>query len=192
MKATQIHVAHAIPGRIRLKIDRLKGDATLAQTMRERVRSLPGVQHVETNATTGSLLVLYDEGVAGWSEHQRPLVQTVASMWGLRPDEVRRHLAHPSNGHWGARAIRPHHVKGFFSSLNEQVESVTGGVGLTLLVPLALVLLGIRGALVADRVPAPRWYDLLWFGFAAFLMLNVAGVPAGKAAEEAAEVAAAL
>jgi hypothetical protein len=85
-----------------------------------------------------------------------------------------------------------HHVTGFFETLNEQVKSVTGGTGLKLLVPLALVLFGLRGLWVSDRVPAPRWYDLLWFGFATFLMLNAAGVPAAKAAEEAAEVATAL
>ena len=36
------------------------------------------------------------------------------------------------------------------------------------------------------------WYDLVWFGFATFLMLNAAGVPPAKAAEEAAQVVAAV
>jgi len=35
-------------------------------------------------------------------------------------------------------------------------------------------------------------YDLVWFGFATFLMLNAAGVPPAKAAEHAAEVVAAV
>lgn len=191
MTATDIRVAHAIPGRIRLKIDRLKGDANLARETGERVRSLPGVERVETNTRTGSLLVLYDERAPGWREHQRPLAETLAQLWSLRPDEVRRHLAHPSHRPQHARALGPHHVTGFFSTLNEHVEALTGGAGLTLLVPLALVLLGIRGLFAAERA-APRWYDLLWFGFATFLMLNAAGVAGPKAAEEAAEVAAAL
>src|SRR2546430_2141226 len=86
--------------------------------------------------------------------------------------------------------IEAHHVMGFFRGMNDQVRSATGGPGLTLLVPLALLLLGVRGFLTAKEVAAPRWYDLLWFGFATFLMLNAAGVPTAKAAEEAAEIAA--
>ena len=74
----------------------------------------------------------------------------------------------------------------------ECYRSATGGPGLTALVPLALLLLGARGLLAAEEVAVPRWYDLVWFGFATFLMLNAAGVPAAKAAEEAAEVAAAV
>ena len=81
---------------------------------------------------------------------------------------------------------------GYFRGLNEQVRSATGGPGLTLLVPFTLLLLGARGLLVAEKVATPRWYDFLWFGFATFLMLNAAGVPTARAAEEAAEVAAGM
>jgi hypothetical protein len=63
---------------------------------------------------------------------------------------------------------------------------------LKLIVPLAFVLLGARGLFVGEKLGVPRWYGLLWFGFATFMMLNVAGVPAARAAEEAAEVAAAV
>ena len=55
-----------------------------------------------------------------------------------------------------------------------------------------LVLLGVRGLFLAEELPAPRWYDLLWFGFGTFVMLNAAGIPPARAAEEAAEIAAAL
>jgi len=99
---------------------------------------------------------------------------------------VRRAEANPTTG----SLLEAHHVIGFFRGLNEQVRSATGGPGLTVLVPLALLLLGARGLMAAEQVP--RWYDLVWFGFATFLMLNAAGVPAAKAAEEAAEVAAAV
>ncbi|TMA40804.1 MAG: hypothetical protein E6J83_13420 [Deltaproteobacteria bacterium] len=101
---------------------------------------------------------------------------------------VRRAEANPTTG----SLLEAHHVIGFFRGLNEQVRSATGGPGLTVLVPLALLLLGARGLMAAEEVAVPRWYDLVWFGFATFLMLNAAGVPAAKAAEEAAEVAAAV
>jgi isoamylase len=38
--------------------------------------------------------------------------------------------------------------------------------------PLTLFVLGVRGLLVAKTVPFPAWYDLWWFAFGTFFMLN--------------------
>jgi hypothetical protein len=52
------------------------------------------------------------------------------------------------------------------------VGKVTGGIDLKLLLPLTLFVLGVRGLLVAQKVPFPAWYDLLWFAFGTYFMLN--------------------
>ena len=57
-------------------------------------------------------------------------------------------------------------------ALNAGVGKVTGGIDLKLLLPLTLFVFGIRGLLVAQKVVFPAWYDLLWFSFATYLMLN--------------------
>jgi hypothetical protein len=57
-------------------------------------------------------------------------------------------------------------------ALNARVGNVTGGIDLRLLLPLTLFALGIRGLLVASKVPVPTWYDLLWFSFGTYFMLN--------------------
>jgi len=88
--------------------------------------------------------------------------------------------------------LEAHHVTGFFERVNDAVRATTAGLDLKLLVPLVLVLFGVRGLLVAEEATVPRWYDLLWFGFGTFMMLNAAGVPTARAAETAAEVAAAV
>jgi hypothetical protein len=192
MNDEEIRVAHAIPGRIRVKIDRLKGNAALAEKIWELFVGTPGVRRVETSTTTGSFLVLYDGQAPGWHDERRAIAEKLAPVSGLGHEEMLRRLGASRKRAKGSLALEPHHVTGFFESLNEQVRSVTGGTGLKLLVPLALVLLGVRGLMAGEQVAAPRWYDLMWFGFAAFLMLNAAGVSPARAAEEAAEVAAAL
>ena len=190
MDAADFRTVHAIPGRIRVKVGALKDNAALARELRERLAAEPGVRRAEANPTTGSLLVLYDTEAPGWRDYTRALSDRLRSVApGVDPAEIAARLAAapaPTNGTVG---IEAHHVMGYFRGLNEEVRSATGGPGLTMLVPLALLLLGARGLLAAEKVAVPRWYDLVWFGFATFLMLNAAGVPPAKAAEEAAEVA---
>jgi len=189
MDAADFRTVHAIPGRIRVKVGALKDNAALARELQERLAGEPGVRRAEANPTTGSLLVLYDSEAPGWRDYTRALSDQLRSVApGVDPAEIAQRLAAapaPTNGTVG---IEAHHVMGYFRGLNEQVRSATGGPGLTVLVPLALLPLGARGLLAADEVAVPRWYDLVWFGFATFLMLNAAGVPLAKAAEVAAAV----
>jgi Heavy metal associated domain 2 len=188
-----VQVAHAIPGRIRLKIEGLRANPGLAQRLEERLSGTAGVRHVEASPVTGSLLIRYDEQSPEWRGGEVVLAGKLA---GVAPGLDLRTTAHT----WTAKgvdssdplALKSSHVTGLFGSLNEAVSSVTGGTDLKLLVPLLLVLLGVRGFLTAERMAVPRWYDFLWFGFGAFIMLNGTGVSASRAAEEAAEVVAAL
>lgn len=47
------------PGRIRLRFRELK-DKTVAETAGARIRETPGINKVEMNALTGSILIEYD------------------------------------------------------------------------------------------------------------------------------------
>ena len=55
-----IRIVHAIPGRVRLKVAGLKANPDLGKVIQTRLQSVPGIQAVETQALTGSLLVLFD------------------------------------------------------------------------------------------------------------------------------------
>ena len=193
MDVTDFRTVHAIPGRTRLKIGALRGNPGLARELESRLGGEPGIRAVEANPATGSLLVRYDVEAPGWRDHTRVLGD---ALHAVTPDVDTARIAEqlatmpaPANG---AVGIEGHQVMEFFRGLDEQVKATAGGPGLKLLVPFALVLLGVRGILTSDTVATPRWYDFLWFGFATFLMLNAAGVPAARAAEEAVEVASAL
>lgn len=52
------HVMSLSPGRVRLKLGQLKNSDALANNLRERLAALPGIEKVEVNQTTASLLVM--------------------------------------------------------------------------------------------------------------------------------------
>lgn len=56
----EIRIVHAIPGRTRLKVAGLKTTPSLGLAIQTRLRAVPGIQTVETNPLTGSVLVLFD------------------------------------------------------------------------------------------------------------------------------------
>lgn len=60
MNKKQFSVRHAIPGRIRFKVGKLKADLTAVPVVKERVMELAGVMVVRANPKCASLVVNYD------------------------------------------------------------------------------------------------------------------------------------
>lgn len=54
-----VDCVHHIPGRARFKLDALRKDAALAETIRREVAALPGVASVELNRHAASIIVHY-------------------------------------------------------------------------------------------------------------------------------------
>jgi heavy-metal-associated domain-containing protein len=55
-----LHIAHQVPGRIRIKAVSGKGNPALLDQMTQPFRTIPGVKGVAVNETTGSLILHYD------------------------------------------------------------------------------------------------------------------------------------
>lgn len=53
-------LVHRMPGRARFRIDRKRNDQRYFDSVADRLRDMPGVTHVETNASTGSVLVHHE------------------------------------------------------------------------------------------------------------------------------------
>ena len=62
MDVEDIKVAHVIPGRIRLKVAKVKENPFFAEEICRRLSGVQGILQVEANPVTGSVLVLYDVG----------------------------------------------------------------------------------------------------------------------------------
>jgi hypothetical protein len=180
MVTSAIQIVHYLPGRVRVKLPRLKGSASLAAEIERTIAALEGVYHVETSTTTGSVLVLYEPRLlASLDLEAVGALRDLAHMLGLSFEDGDRDLLR----HWvyaaanGTCAETPtalgSTITGFFDAVNAGVIQITNGCGeIQTLVPLTLAFLGLRSLLLTDNLPFPTWYDYLWFAFSTFVVLN--------------------
>lgn len=174
MEIEGLKVVHALPGRVRLKVARVKGNPALARRAQEKLAKVPGIKQVEAKPGTGSLLIHYDtehlfsmaslEILSATLGELFPEIEVATLMTGLMPL-----TENPGAGTGSALAEG---ITGSFSALNTGLSNITGGLDLKVLVPLALIFFGLRGLWAAEKIAAPSWSNLLWFGFASFVMLN--------------------
>jgi Heavy metal associated domain 2 len=150
-----IHVAHDIPGRLRLRLPpfaRVEG-------LREAVASQPGVTEYTWSPRTGSILLRY-----------RPETATAAGL----VESVARHtgLEGPPEAPGGPDRARPG-VAAVFGELDRRVRRVTGDrTGLGGLVPLALTVWAVS-EIVRGRVAPLPWSSALWYAHGLFRDYNL-------------------
>jgi heavy-metal-associated domain-containing protein len=155
MNAGGIRLVHTVPGRVRFKIDDLKGDQERAEQLEQQLSSIHGILEVQVNPLTGSLVALYDPSSLESVEFQL----SVASALGIPISEMGPDLLVA----WKATSLNGSSPALDWLPTLEQLGT---------LVPLALMLLGVRSLLVSDKLSVPTWYDYLWFAFGSFFMLN--------------------
>jgi hypothetical protein len=166
-----IKVVHALRGRVRLKVAKVKGNPELARKAQEKLAAVPGIRRVETNPVTGSVLVLFDLATS-MAETIEPLAEVLAE---LSPEIGALSLM----SRLASLAVNPEagadpsgSLAAGVGALNAEVGRLTGGLDLKLLVPLTLLFFGVRGLLAAEKTTFPAWHDYLWFGFSSLVMLN--------------------
>jgi hypothetical protein len=188
MESKGLKVVHALPGRVRLKVPKVKGNQTLARQAEKKLAQVPGIKQVEAKANTGSLLLHYDVEALCAEASMGILAETLGELFPeIEVVSLIAGLACLEKSP-GADPGVPlaEGITGSFRALNTRVSQLTGGLDLKILVPLALILLGLRGLWQSEKVTAPSWSNLLWFGFATFVMLNrglvegTAGTAKGK------------
>jgi heavy-metal-associated domain-containing protein len=178
-----VRVAHAIPGRIRLKIEQIRNDPARAWDVEEQLSRLPGVSDVEANPVTGSVIVRFEDPPGSATDSLAVLSSTwPAALGALDLAALENGHANGSNGATPAAPLDRRIVE-VFGSLNAGVADATRGTDLKVIVPMALFVLGVRG-LFSEKLPFPAWYDFFWFALSTFIMLNrsVIDTPAELAA----------
>ena len=164
-----ITVAHALPGRVRLKIPRVKENPELARRAQDKLGRVRGVQRVEANPATGSLLILYDAALLASVEALGPLGEIFAELF---PEVALEELAAGLQElmEVGGAAETTGGLLGVVNTAGN--PGLTRNFNLNLLLPLTLLFLGGRSLFSSKELSFPAWYDYLWFGFSTFLMLN--------------------
>jgi hypothetical protein len=173
MPGQEVTVVHALPGRLRLKVPRVKGDAAFARRVEERFRAVPALLEVTAVPLTGSVVVHYDPQAITSPAALLALSEAVTELFpGLDLTELPRLLTLEESTATAPTSSLAAGLVGLFSQLNSQVSAATGGlIDLKMLLPLSLFGLGVR-ALLTDSKLRPSWYDYFWFGFSIFVMLN--------------------
>ena len=145
------YVSHVTQGRLRIKILSKKGDTSFFSSLAERLSGCAGIDRVEANALTGSVLVLHTvdaEVIAGYGDANH--------VFRLEKREQQQ-------------TTMSRRISETFKSLNKEVANFTvGEINLPGVAFLALLAMGIYQISRGNFVAIP-WYTAFWYAMNIFL-----------------------
>lgn len=169
------HVAHHLPGRIRLKLASPTVDIALLEKVQRTLSAIPSVNRIRVNTITGSFVVEYDPDqyskileLTASATAQHDLLHFVspeASEAETAVDALQLELVDLAQHSLSAK-----HFLQVIGQINAGVKRATGNVvDLRVLLPLGLSAYSLASD--KDR-PSPLWVTLLIFSFNAFVSLH--------------------
>jgi hypothetical protein len=144
-------LSHVAAGRMRLRIPSKKRDASYFSSLKERMSKCGGVERIETNPLTASMLIVHNgdaRAICGFAADS-----------GLF--SVKELKTNPANAHQG--------VSELFEGMNKRIKGLTGnGMDIGSLSFLALAGVGIY-QISRGNFSAPAWYTAFWYALNIFL-----------------------
>jgi hypothetical protein len=160
-------VAHAVPGRVRIKLDPRALAEERGAHLQRALLALPDVEEIRMTPRTGSVVVVYDPDALD----TRGLIARVRKARLLDIDP-------PVDDLYGVQQVplseTARGIRRTFSGVNAQLSEITAGRwDLRSVVPFALGALALR-QLVANPgiIGTAPWYVLAWYAFDSFWKLN--------------------
>lgn len=149
-----VRLQHELPGRIRFRVPSLRGNLAAVQLVREKLPTLDGVESVQANAVTGSVLIAYQE------DQVNPglLFTALVRLLGLDAEYQRppSSVIHRELGAMG-------------SSLNRAVHERTAGIlDLRTAMLIGLAAFGIKELVSKGSGALPAGFTLLWWAMNGF------------------------
>lgn len=153
-------ITHFITGRVRIKIPSKKGDESFFLSMKDRFSSFPGVQKIEINPLTGSLLILHSFDPKLLDITQIKAYTELNSLFRLE--------GAASAGKEESLNIRKKFGE-TFQGFNENMKELTSGeIDLPTLAFMLLLGVGIYQIGVGNFT-APAWYVAFWYAMNIFM-----------------------
>ncbi|HYU18665.1 MAG TPA: cation transporter [Chloroflexota bacterium] len=160
-------VAHAVPGRVRIKLDRDALTNGFGAELRSGLAAIPGVEEVQVAELTGSVLIRYDPERLDLNR----LVERVRAARLLAVDD-------PGEDPYAAKAVpaslTAQRIQRAFHEVDVRLSELTQGRwDLRSVVPVSFGLLAVR-EIVRNygQLGFAPWYVLAWYAFDSFWKLN--------------------
>ncbi len=174
MALKDINVVHTMPGRLRLRVEKVKGNPAFARKVQNTLGRVPGVKQVEAKPLTGSVLIHYELDKIFTEEAAMALTDGLSKLFpeidaGVLVQGIESLMDNLATGGVPQTTVS---LRQSLTAVNTRLAGLTGGIDLGLLVPSTLLLLSLRSLLTTKPRPFPAWYDYLWFAFSTFIMLN--------------------
>ena len=166
-----VKLAHVTTGRIRFRVPEMSKTGSCPGDLRSRLEGLREVRELEMSRRSASLIIYCNAGA------EEAIIQSVRE-WASEFEEPETASNMPG-GNGSARKVAVHALLGV-QELNERVKRATGGLDLRKVIPLALFFLALLALLrsaLRQRLAMPGWYDLFWFSFCAYFILQDAFKP---------------
>jgi hypothetical protein len=149
-----IQTPHVLPGRIRFRIPSLEGDEETRRLILRKVPPIDGVESVDVNTVTGSVVIRYDQETIG----PALLFAVLARLTGLEKEVEKT-----------PPPLVTRELREMFASLNRAVYQQTGGiVDFWTAMMLGLVGFGMYRFLIEGGRAFPPGFTLLWWAFHGF------------------------
>jgi hypothetical protein len=175
MTKLNLAIAHQVPGRIRLKIPSAKGNADLLEQIKDTFGVIPGVENIDINPMTGSVVLFYDvdrhdefhgafqEQHGGRAaEQHRPPNSEIDDL----ADKIEREAEFLADHSHAARL-----VVDFFKQVDRQIKIASGNT-IDLKIVLAVAIIGFTVFEVGAGAATPVWVTLVIFSLNHFIEMH--------------------
>ena len=178
----QAHLAHQIPGRIRIKIPAARHNPEKLELTRSLFAGIPGLQKVEIKPESASILLHYDPRLSAefeahlqrlWAESRPSISRMTADPLDLPGDEfsmVARRVEEEAVFLAG-RSQLAHAIVEFFKEMDHQVRLATNNA-IDFKIVLALGVTIITFLEVGVQAATPMWVTLALFALNHFLEMQ--------------------
>ena len=172
MNALTCSILHALDRRVRLRAPALIGHRAASEDIATQLAREPGCEVVTINPRTGSLLV----GSNDAKLDPAALCRRVEALLAAATDDEGHSLTEARPDHPGpTRVARV--VAHAFAGINADVrDALDGRADLGTLLPVVFAFAGIAEVFVTRKLPAPAWFNLLWWSQRSFMTFNTGAV----------------
>ena len=172
MTKMKVQIAHQVPGRIRLKVPKVKENPELIEQIQQMFNAIPGIEEVTVNPTTGSVVLHYDterhDQFHGQLQRQtggqfKPPTNEI-DVLANRIEQEAEYLAEHSHT---AKV-----VVDYFKDFDRQIKIATGNV-VDLKIVLAVGVAGFTILEVGANAATPVWVTLSIFALNNMIQANM-------------------